>query len=237
MKSSSKLIVALDVKDLKRAKELVDNLYPTVKIFKIGSQLFTAYGPRAVELVQRKGARVFLDLKFHDIPNTVAKAAVSATDLGVFMFTVHCLGGFQMMRLVKEASYEETKKLGIQKPLVLGVTLLTSIDQRDLISLGINRRIKDQVLCLAKLAKKAGLDGVIASPQEIRLIRKTLGSSFIIVTPGIRPFWAKTYDQRRTLKPKEAIDAGADYIVIGRPIIEAKVPLRAAEKIIEEINQ
>jgi len=242
-----KLIVALDVDTLDSAKTIVNTLYPTVKIFKIGSQLFTNAGPAAVECAVAKGARVFLDLKFHDIPNTVANAVRAAAKLKVFMLNVHVQGGFEMMRHALAALKDESSKLGtatifkngrcpyFSRPIILGVTILTSMGEKDLKDLEIRKGVKSQVTYLAKLAKDAGLDGVVASADEIQPIRWACGDDFIIVTPGIRPEWAQKGDQKRTATPKEAISLGADYIVVGRPILEAKDPKAAAEEIIKSI--
>ncbi|MBI4335838.1 MAG: orotidine-5'-phosphate decarboxylase [Candidatus Omnitrophica bacterium] len=245
-----KLIVALDVDTLEAAGQIVNRLYPAVKIFKVGSQLFTNCGPQAVELVHGKGAKVFLDLKFHDIPNTVSNAARAAAKLGVFMFNVHVQGGFDMMRKAVAigdvsqgassldkgvSSLTENWHLG-KRPLVLGVTVLTSMGEKDLRDLEIRKGLKSQVTYLAKLAKDAGLDGVVASAEEIQPIRWACGDEFIIVAPGIRPAWAQKQDQKRTATPKEAISLGANYIVVGRPILEAEDPKAAAEEIIKEIT-
>lgn len=233
---SDKLIVALDVDDLNAAKSLVDKLYQTVKIFKIGSQLFTAAGPDAVKLVAVKGAKVFLDLKFHDIPNTVANAVKAATRLGVYMLNLHVQGGSEMMRRAVSAASEEAARMKREKPIVLGVTVLTSMGDKDLKDLEIRKGMKSQVTYLAKLAKEAGLDGVVASAEEIQAVRWTCGDEFLIVTPGIRPEWSEKQDQKRTATPKEAISAGANFIVVGRPIIGAADPVEAARRISEEIG-
>jgi len=230
-----KLIVALDVDTLDSAKTIVDTLYPAVKIFKIGNQLFTNAGPSSVEYVVNKGGAVFLDLKFHDIPNTVAGAARAAVKLKVFMLNVHVQGGFDMMKKTMQAAKEEAEKLKIQRPLVLGVTVLTSMGEKDLKDLEIRKGVKSQVTYLAKLAKEAGLDGVVASADEVQPIRWSCGDDFVIVTPGIRPELAQKNDQKRTATPKEAISLGANYIVVGRPILEAKDPKAAAEEILREI--
>ncbi len=222
-----RLIVALDVSSLKKATKLVDVLYPAVKIFKIGSQLFTKVGPDAVKMVHKKRARVFLDLKFHDIPNTVSLAIEQVCAMGVFMANVHASGGRVMMQRAAEAK---------KKPLViLAVTVLTSIDKEALSAIGINRTPLSQAERLAMLAKSSGLDGVVCSGNEIRAIRKACGAKFIIVTPGIRPPGSGTQDQKRIMAPKLAISCGADYIVVGRPIIQAKNPLYAAQKILRGI--
>ena len=231
-----KLIVALDVDTLDSAEKIIDQLYPAVKIFKVGSQLFTNAGPAAVKLVKDKGAKVFLDLKFHDIPNTVANAAIAATRLGVFMLNLHVQGGFDMMKKTVISVKEEARKLKIEQPLVLGVTVLTSIGEKDLKDLEIRKGVKSQVTYLAKLAKSAGLDGVVASAGEIEPIRWLCGDNFVIVAPGIRPEWAQRNDQKRTATPREAIKLGASYIVVGRPILSAKDPKVAAEKIIQEVT-
>jgi len=229
--ANEKLIVALDTKSLDEAASLVDKLIPEVKIFKVGLGLFTLYGYAAVEMVKDKGGKVFLDLKFHDIPNTVASAVISASNLGIFMLNVHTLGGSEMMRKAAEAA-----KGKAEKPKILGVTVLTSMDQKAINEVGIEKSIEEEVLNLATMARDAGLDGVVASPQETSAIRKKLGKDFIIVTPGVRPEWAARGDQRRVATPSSAIKAGADYIVVGRPIIESGNPVEAARKVIEEMK-
>lgn len=231
MPKNERLVVALDVKSLDEAKAMVDRLIPAVKIFKVGLGLFTLCGPAAVKMVNDKSGKVFLDLKFHDIPNTVASAVKSASDLGVFMLNVHSLGGSEMMRKAAE-----TVKGLSERPLILGVTILTSMDQRAISEVGIGKGMEEEVLNLAAMAKESGLDGVVASPQETSAIRKKLGKDFIIVTPGVRPSWAAAGDQKRIATPAEAIKAGADYIVVGRPIVEADDPAEAARKIIEEMG-
>jgi orotidine-5'-phosphate decarboxylase len=231
IKAAERLIVALDVKSLAEAKEIIRKLCPAVRIFKVGMGLFTLCGPDAVALVHDSGAKVFLDLKFHDIPNTVAHAVRSAAKLGVFMVNIHALGGSEMMVRAVEAARESEKKLKL-----LGVTVLTSMDQSSIGEVGIEKKIEEEVVSLARLGKEAGLDGVVASPNETGLIRKNLGKDFLIVTPGIRPAGAKKRDQKRVMNPKDAVTAGADYIVVGRPIIETKDPLGAAKKIIKEME-
>ena len=218
-----RLIVALDVDSLKKAKTLVDTLYPTVKIFKIGKQLFTKEGPKAVEMVHKRGAKVFLDLKFHDIPNTVKCAIGSVISMSVFMTNIHASGGKEMML----AAYETRKHK--KTPILLGVTVLTSMDKKALKKVGINASPKNQVKRLALLAKSAKLDGVVSSAEEIALIRKACGKKFIIVTPGIRQNQAEASDQKRVQTPEYAFKEGADYIVVGRPITKAKNPLKAAK--------
>lgn len=237
MTLNDKLIVALDVEDLDRAKALIDMLRPLVTIFKIGSPLFVKNGPAAIEIVHERKAKVFLDLKFHDIPNTVALAARFATRLGVFMFNVHTQGGLSMMEEAKKAASEEADILETERPVILGVTVLTSMEEEELKALGIKKDAKEQVLYLAGLAKKAGLDGVVASVKEAEAIHLACTDRFIVVTPGIRPAWSQKQDQKRTATPCEALARGVDYIVIGRPIIEAVDPLKAAKEVIEEIRE
>lgn len=233
-----KLVLALDVDDFKKADELVGKLSDYVGVFKIGSQLFTAEGAKVVNMVNERGGKVFLDLKFHDIPNTVARATEVATKLGVYIFNVHTSGGYEMMRAAAEASEKISLALGIRKPLILGVTLLTSINQEILEKeIGITRRLEEQVVHLAKLAKAAGLDGVVASSREIKQIRKTCGEDFIILTPGIRPAGKSSDDQKRVMTPGEAIKLGADFLVIGRPIRNASNPVEAAKEILKEMEE
>lgn len=231
------MIVALDVDSEKRAIELVDRLKGAVKIFKVGSELFVSCGPSIVERIQKKGCRVFLDLKFHDIPNTAAKAAVSATRLGVFIFNVHALGGYDMMRRVSEAVKDEAGRLKVAPPKVIAVTVLTSTNENELKKIGINDTMENEVLRLAKTAREAGIDGVVASPKEAASIRKALGKDFLIVTPGVRPLSFSSDDQKRIATPSGAIKAGADLIVVGRPIIEAADPVKTTRDILKEIGK
>jgi orotidine-5'-phosphate decarboxylase len=212
----SKLIVALDVDSFQEAAALVQVLHNVVDVFKVGSQLFTRVGPRIIELIHEQGKECFLDLKFHDIPNTVAKAVESAAALRVRMLTLHTCGGAEMLRAAAAVP---------NHPLLLGVTVLTSE----------SGNVQAEVLRLAKLAKKSGLNGVIASPREIHPLRELLSDKFLIVTPGIRPAKTERGDQRRTMTPAEAIIAGASYIVVGRPIVAADDPAREARRIVEEI--
>lgn len=234
----NQLIVALDVENLAAAKELVTTLSDEVKWFKIGKQLFTAVGPDSVKLLLQAERNIFLDLKFHDIPNTVAGAVASGTKVGANMINMHASGGMEMMRAAKEVAEKQSLELDIPKPTLLGVTILTSADevnfQRDF---GTQRKLNDQVAYLAELSQKAGLDGVVASPLEIGLIRKVCGDDFVIVTPGVRPAWAASNDQQRVMTPAEAIDAGADYIVVGRPITAADNPREAAKTLLQEIHK
>jgi len=231
--AKDKIIVALDVEDLPSALKLVELLHDDVGAFKIGKQLFTATGPDAVRSIHGLGGRVFLDLKFHDIPTTVAKASVEAARHGVFMFNMHALGGAAMMR---EAVRAVRAVPGLQKqPLMIAVTVLTSMGTDDLQPLGIALPVDELVVRLALLARDAGLNGVVASPREIGLIKKACGPDFIVVTPGIRPRGADSNDQKRAMTPGEAVLAGADFIVVGRPITHATDPKAAARSIAEEI--
>lgn len=229
------LIVALDVDTLEETRKLVDTLSPAVDIFKVGSQLFTACGPAAVRFILARGKRVFLDLKYHDIPNTVANAVSAAVGLsapmnisGIFMLTVHTAGGREMLEAAVRASLEKSKELKVSRTLIVGVTVLTSEAKDD--------NIQRLVLERALLAKEAGLDGVVASAQEAKIIREKLGEDFIIVTPGIRPSGSDADDQKRVTTPQEAILNGSNFLVVGRPIIESSDPLLTAKKILEEIN-
>jgi orotidine-5'-phosphate decarboxylase len=232
-----KICVALDVNTLSEAKALAKRLSPWVGVFKIGSQLFTSEGPRIVEAIQDAGGNVFLDLKYHDIPNTVMQASIVAAKMGVFMFNIHTLGGSKMMRTVSERIEEEADKTSSKKPILLGITVLTSMSAEELKDdLKIEIPLDNYVVHLAKLAKNAGLDGVVCSPKEIKLIRDACGSEFVLVTPGIRPSWSSTDDQQRITTPEQAISDGADFIVVGRPITHAEKPELAAERILSEIS-
>ena len=236
--AKERLVFALDVDDFKKAEELVEKLGDYVGVFKVGNQLFTAEGAKVVNMINKRGGKVFLDLKYHDIPNTVALAAEVATKLGVYIFNLHTSGGYEMMKATVEASKDVSLNLGIRKPLILGVTLLTSINQEILEKdLGIKRRLEEQVVHLAKLAKTAGLDGVVASSREIESIRKACGEDFIILTPGIRPVGKSFDDQKRIMTPREAIKLGADFLVVGRPIRDAADPVEAAKEILKEMEE
>ncbi len=233
-----RVIVALDTSDLKCAKKLVGLLKDSVKIFKIGSELFTSCGPEAVQMVHGNGAKVFLDLKFHDIPNTAAQAARAAARLGVFMFNVHASGGLQMMQEACVASADEARKRNLTPPRLIAVTLLTSLSQEELDKeIGFKKRVDEMVLDFAQLASRAGLDGVVASAMEVKKIKQKIGPQFLIVTPGIRPLGAERGDQQRVVTPAEAFHLGSDYIVIGRPITEAPDPKKAADRIFREISE
>ncbi len=231
-----RIIFALDVEHFADAQRWINLLKGRIGFFKVGKQLFTHAGPKVVDMIRQKGQKVFLDLKYHDIPNTVARAGEEATKLNVSMFNLHALGGIEMMKKTVEASQTMAKSLGVPKPVILAVTILTSMDENALMEVGIQHPVLEEVGRLASLAAKAGVDGVVASPQEIGIIRERCGEKFLIVTPGIRAPSDKKDDQKRTLSPKEAISAGANYLVIGRPIKEAKDPLEAVQKIIEDIS-
>jgi orotidine-5'-phosphate decarboxylase len=229
--SQSPVIVALDYNDINQCMKLVDQLSPRQVRLKVGSELFTISGPAVVERLHGKGFQVFLDLKFHDIPNTVAQAVSVAARLGVWMLNVHTSGGERMMAAAREALESHT-----QRPLLIGVTVLTSMEETDLRQSGVSRSPVDQVLHLAGLAQKSGLDGVVCSAREASLLKNTFGPDFTLVTPGIRPAGAAANDQRRTLTPAEAIAAGSDYLVIGRPITAAANPASACEEILASLN-
>ena len=214
------IILALDVDSFARAKYFVNKLYPKIKIFKVGSQLFTACGPKVVEYIRKKGAEVFLDLKFFDIPNTVAHAVRSAVQMKVKMLTLHILGDEEMLRAALSAAKEEARKLKIKRPLLIGVTVLTSKESSS-----------SDVLTLAKIGIDSGLDGVVCSAREASFLRRQIKKKFFIVTPGIRPKGAALRDQKRTTTVEEAIRAGSNFLVVGRPILEAKDPLAAAKKL------
>jgi len=233
-----RLIVALDVDSYKKAAQLVKKLSPYVKVFKVGNILFTQCGPKIVRYVHKTGAKVFLDLKYNDIPNTVSKAAVEATKMGVYMINVHALSGKDALRLTAEAVAKEARKHHMFKPILVAVTILTSLREHDLSPLGVRGSIKGIVLRLAKAAQESGFDGVVASAKELTVIKEKFGHNFVVVTPGIRPEWAKgASDQKRVVTPKKAIENGSDFIVVGRPVIAAKRPVDAAKKILQEINQ
>ena len=246
-KKRGQLIVALDVDTLAEVWNLMAALRDQVDIFKVGSQLFTSCGPAAVRYIEAQGKKVFLDLKYHDIPNTVATAVHNAVglsvalersmdpskrtkskQLGLFMYTLHAAGGEEMMAAAVSAGVKMAEKIGVPKPLAVGVTVLTSEQKKD--------NILALVLERALLAKKAGLDGVVASCHEAKYLRKEFGDDLIIVTPGIRPEGEDAQDQKRTATPKEAVESGSDYLVIGRPIVKASNPYAAAKKILSEMK-
>jgi orotidine-5'-phosphate decarboxylase len=236
MDARDRLIIALDVETLNEAERLVDRLQGLVRCFKIGSQLFTAAGPAAVEHVQKSGAEVFLDLKFHDIPNTVAGAAREATRMGVLMFNVHASGGRAMMTAAAEGAAVATERGG-RRPIVLAVTVLTSLDRASLSrELSVASSVEGHVLHLARMAAEAGLDGCVASPNEIGALRTNRGPGWVIVTPGVRPAGSDRGDQSRIATPRAAVQAGAHYLVVGRPITAAPDPARAAEAVLREMG-
>jgi len=243
MKSTSnksaidRLIFALDAKNYEEALSWIELLSGHVGMFKIGKELFTAVGPKIIHVIKEKSQKVFLDLKFHDIPNTVARAAEAAVGLNVDMFNIHASGGAQMMKETVSAARNAADKTGRANPILLAVTVLTSLNNNDLQQIGFQKSTDELVLHLAKLAKAVGVSGVVASAQDIVQLRKNLGNDFVIVTPGIRSSAEeKKDDQKRTLSAYEAIKAGADYIVVGRPIRNAKEPLAACRQIIQDIE-
>jgi orotidine-5'-phosphate decarboxylase len=238
--SKAQLILALDVDNFEEASKLIDDVADTVDIFKIGSQMFTLYGPFITRFLQARGKKVFLDLKFHDIPNTVASAVKSAVSLGaaphgdvklspLFMLTLHTAGGKEMMEAAVKAAEEQAKALNVPRPLIVGVTVLTSTAR--------DGNLEKTVLERARLAKESGLDGVVASVEEAAAIRRELGKDFLIVTPGIRPPEASLDDQKRVATPAMAILQGSNFLVVGRPIIKAASPRRAARQILEDMKK
>jgi orotidine-5'-phosphate decarboxylase len=238
LKIRNPIVVALDVDTDDEALSLVESLRGSVGMFKVGKQLFTAAGPDIVRRIIGLGERVFLDLKYHDIPNTVAKAGVEAARLGVSIFNVHAMGGSKMMRATVEAVTEAVEREALAMPLILGVTVLTSHTQESLSEIGIDRKLENEVVALAQLCETSGINGVVASPQEIVPIRKAVDNpGFVILTPGVRPVGAALNDQSRVMTPGEAIKAGANFLVVGRPITAAENPVEAAKKILEEIEQ
>lgn len=227
MEILKKVIVALDVDGMEDVKKIVD-LLPGIEIFKIGPRLFLKYGTEVIDFLQRKGKKVFLDLKFHDIPNTVYHSVKEATKLGVSIMTIHALGGREMIRSALKGAEEESLKAGIERPKIMGVTILTSMDDENAKEVGFRHEIEEMVKKLALLSFESGADGVIASPREIKIIREAVGENFLIATPGIR-FEEGKDDQKRTLSPSEAFSLGANYIIIGRPI------LNQPQKVVEEL--
>jgi len=230
------LIVAVDVSSREKALEICRELKDHVGLFKIGLQLFLSEGYGIVEEIKGLGVGVFLDLKLHDIPNQVAGACREVVKMGVEMFTLHTQGGSEMMKWAVEAVNDEASKLNITPPVTLGVTILTSLNNNDLINMGINKKVDEQVMGLASMAMRAGLGGVVASSNEILGLKQVLNKDKIVVVPGIRPKGAAAKDQKRVMSPSEAISAGANYIVIGRPIIEADNPEAKAAEILNEIK-
>ncbi|MCA1593309.1 MAG: orotidine-5'-phosphate decarboxylase [Acidobacteria bacterium] len=233
-----KLILALDVETAREARRVVEMLHEHVGMFKINAQLFTAAGPDVVREIVGEGGRVFLDLKYHDIPNTVASACQEAVRLGVSLFNVHASGGSEMMRRAAEATSNEATRLGREKPALIAVTVLTSADAATISEIGIAApSVEAQVRRLAQLAAACGLDGVVASPHEIAPVRAAVErEGFLLVTPGVRPAGVAHDDQKRVMTPAEAVRAGADYLVVGRAILNAPDPARAALEIVEEME-
>ena len=229
--SDSRIIVALDYSSADSAEALYKQLDPNRCKLKVGKELFTSAGPGLVENMVGQGYDVFLDLKFHDIPNTVAKACKAAADLGVWLVNVHALGGRAMMQSAREALGSS-----IDRPKLIAVTILTSMKEADLNEIGLSVAVAEQVERLAKLSKDSGLDGVVCSPQEVTMLRQSIGNDFCLVTPGIRPAGSDTGDQKRIMTPAEAISAGSDYLVIGRPITQAKDPMAALTAIEQELT-
>lgn len=230
-----KIIIALDVKNREEARAVLESL-PEARLFKVGLELYTAEGPAMIDLVKSFGKEVFLDLKLHDIPNTVAGAVKSAVRHGVAMLTLHTSGGREMMKRAVEAARETAAKENKPLPLILGVTVLTSLKDSDLQEIGFSSDARNQVLRLARLAVEAGIEGIVCSPQELEPLRAELGSRVRIITPGIRPAWAEAQDQKRIMTPGEAIKKGADFLVIGRPITQAPVPREAFSRVLEELQ-
>lgn len=238
MQAKERIILALDVAAREEALELVKELKDHVGAFKVGMQLFNSTGPEIVQEINALGGKVFVDLKFHDIPNTVAEAGKVMTRLGCYMFNVHAAGGREMMKKLASEVEKEAEKLGVNPPITLAVTVLTSISQeeleKDMLIAGM--KVKEVALKWAVMARESGIKGVVCSPHEIKAIREACGPDFKIVTPGIRPIWSEKNDQKRITTPKEALELGADYMVIGRPITKAGNPKEAAEKIIKELE-
>jgi orotidine-5'-phosphate decarboxylase len=231
------LIFALDVASVDEVKKYVSLLADEVGLFKVGKQLFMHAGPQVVRLIQEKGGQVFLDLKFHDIPRTVAKAGVEATRLGVRLFNLHASGSLEMMRHTVTEVNKVCRTESLRRPKILAVTVLTSLSKEDLKRTGVVAGVENQVVRLAKLAKEAGMDGVVASPLEVTRIRRECGKNFLLVVPGVRSQGESWDDQKRVLTPEEAMRAGADYLVVGKPIRDAKDPREAARQIISEMEQ
>ncbi len=235
-KPNDRIILALDVPEYGYALEIVDKFKDYIDIFKVGLELFTVAGPSILREIHQRGKRVFLDLKFHDIPNTVSRAGVAAARLGVFMFNVHASGGLDMMKKCSDEVVNVCLRENLSRPRILAVTVLTSISGNVLKDeIGVQHSLRTHVRHLSGLALKAGLDGVVASGREAEVIRGHCGNGFLIVTPGIRPSWTQPDDQMRTMTPKEAICQGADYLVMGRAILNQGDPLKAIERIQREI--
>ena len=237
MNPQDRLIVALDVDNLEKAIHFTKMLSPYAGAFKVGMQLYNSVGPEVIYTLKKLGANIFVDLKLHDIPNTVAQASRVLTSHGANILNVHAAGGKEMMQSAAQAVYKEAVDKGLTRPLVVAVTVLTSISPQVFQEeIGFVGEIEDKVVAWAKLAQAAGLDGVVASPQEIKAIRQACGPEFVIITPGIRPSGEATHDQKRVTTPREAIAAGATYIVVGRPITASPNPIEAVKDIVSEMN-
>lgn len=226
------IIVAVDSLDFNKRMELIDQLNPELCRLKIGKAVFTQMGPEYIRFLQKKGFHIFLDLKYHDIPETVAQACIAASALNVWMLNVHALGGAEMIQAARKAIDSRS-----ERPLLIAVTLLTSLNQADCLKMGLKSSLEDSVLRLAEIAYEAGAEGVVCSPHEVRLLRKKLGKNFCLVTPGIRWFEKDTQDQKRSMTPESAIQAGSDYIVIGRPITQASSPQQSLIAIYNAIEK
>ena len=233
--AKKRLIFPLDVASLAEAKEYVGLLSDEVGVFKVGKQLFLHAGPEAVRLVHHTGGQVFLDLKFHDIPRTVANAGIEAARLGVAMFNLHAAGGLDMMHTTRTEVYKRCRAEGLRRPLILAVTVLTSLNANDLHQTGVAAGPQKQVVRLAKLAQAAGLNGVVTSPQEISRLRRECGPRLRLIVPGVRPLGTDWDDQKRVLTPQQAIGRGADYVVVGKPIRDAADPRLAARQIVSDM--
>lgn len=238
MQAKDRIVLALDVDSEARALSLVEKLQAHVGLFKVGMQLYNSVGPDIIPKIHDLGGQVFLDLKFHDIPNTVGAVSRVVAGLGCLMFNVHAAGGRAMMEAAAGAVQDEALRLGIVRSRVLAVTVLTSLSQDQVNEeLGIPGTVRDAVVRWAALAQNSGLDGVVASPREVTAIREKCGPDFLIVTPGVRPSWADTQDQKRFTTPREAVELGSDYLVIGRPVTAAPDPVAAAQRIIAELEE
>jgi len=232
---SQRIIIALDVQAREEAISLIQEL-PDAEIFKVGLTLFASQGPDLLREIQSHGKKIFLDLKLHDIPHQIAGAVRAGVSLGIHMMTLHASGGREMMERACEAAEQGARHTGRDKPLLLAVTVLTSLKGEQLRELGMDERVNRQVLRLAKLAKESGVDGVVCSPQEIDIIKGEFGGDFLVVSPGIRPSWSEAQDQKRILTPGEALKKKVDYMVIGRPVTKAASPPEAFRKIVEELH-
>ncbi len=231
------MVLPLDLSDREEALALVEELAGVVGVFKVGFQLFTACGPEIVSDIRKKGGEVFLDVKYHDIPNTVKNAGLECLRLGVKIFNIHAAGGKRMMADCAQAVKEEAARTGERAPIILAVTLLTSIGEQDMQDIGLDQLPADYVKKMALLAKESGIDGVVCSPLEAADLRGTCGEDFVLLTPGVRPAGAARGDQQRVATPAEAVSWGADYLVVGRPIMQAEDRREAAENIVKEIEE